>query len=460
MSFVTQTPPPRIDVLLRPFRNFLHTAAAGGIVLMAATVVALIWANSPWSESYVELWRATLTVDLAGYRLSKDLSHWINDGLMAIFFFVVGLEIKREILVGELASLRQAALPIAAALGGAIVPAAVYVALNVGSDDIRGWGVPMATDIAFVLGIVALLGSRVPLGLKVFLTALAIVDDLIAVLVIALFYTAEIAWSYLLGGLGAFVLLIIANRIGISRPLVYALIGLVMWVAFVKSGVHATIAGVLLAMTIPARTRINPDAFFVTGQDALETLRPDRTPRTFLSTKEHQSALQALETATEQIQSPMQRLEHALHPWVAFLIVPLFALANAGVAFGDDVADVATSSVSLGIILGLIVGKQVGITLATLLVVRSGLATLPAGVGMRHIYGASCLAGIGFTMSLFIADLAFLEESQLAAAKIGILGASVIAGVVGSLVLIRGGARGMTSITQREQHTSGDRSPA
>jgi NhaA family Na+:H+ antiporter len=433
------TQPRRIERTLQPFRDFFHTEAAGGILLIAATAVALAWANSPWSERYDDLWHTTLAVRVGGHGLSKDLAHWINDGLMAIFFFVVGLEIKREVIVGELASVRRAALPIAAAAGGALVPALLYLALNAGSDASRGWGVPMATDIAFVLGILALLGDRVPLGLKVFLTALAIVDDIIAVLVVALFYTEAIVWSWLLGGAGVLALLLAANRLGVSRPLVYGLLGIGLWLAFIQSGVHATIAGVLLALTIPARTRIDTHEFLDSAQRALDLFRrSDPRAPSILTNHEQQSALQELESATEHIQSPMQRLEHVLHPWVAFAIMPLFALANAGVPLDSGVGDALSGSLGLGIIVGLVVGKQLGITVATLLMVRAGLADLPDGVTWRYVYGASCLAGIGFTMSLFIAGLAFVDLDRLTEAKVAILAASILSAAIGAAVLAPG----------------------
>lgn len=427
---------PRLNGLLRPLHTFINTEASGGILLLLATVLALLWSNSPWGADYFNLWHTTLTIDLGGHGLTMDLSHWINDGLMAVFFLVVGLEIKRELLVGELASVQHALLPIGAAIGGAIMPALLYVAITAGSPEMRGWGVPMATDIAFVLAIVTVLGQRVPVGLKVFLTALAIVDDLIAVLVIAVFYTTGIDWGPLLAGLAVFLILLAVNRARIHSILIYAMLGVVMWVAFVQSGVHATVAGVLLAMAIPARTQIDTSEFLSVGQAALDIMRRSgATGMTILSNIVHQSALQELESATERIQSPMQRLEHALHPWVAYAIVPVFALANAGVVFGRDVIEIATSSVSLGIIIGLVVGKQAGIMVSTYVLVRTGLAMLPAGVTVRHLYGASCLAGLGFTMSLFISDLAFQDQAQLNAAKIGILAASSVAAILGAGIL-------------------------
>ncbi len=432
----TRQPHPGVTRVLTPFREFAHTEASGGILLFIATVVALVWANSPWGDQYVDLWHADATIQLGRYGMTMTLSHWINDGLMAIFFFVVGLEIKREFLVGELSSFRQAILPIAAAAGGAILPAAIFVALTIGSDNVRGWGVPMATDIAFALGVLAILGSRIPTGLKVFLTALAIVDDILAVLVIAIFYTDAVEWTYLFAGIGIIALLMAANFVGIRHIAVYAILGIVVWVAFVESGIHATVAGVLLALTIPARTRIDVDQYIDRSRVAIDEFdSAGEHGRNVLTNHRHLSALQDLETANEQVQSPMQKLEHNLHPLVAFLIVPIFALANAGVSIGDNVEEALTSSLSLGIVAGLVLGKQIGITLVAWIMVRAGFSSLPDGVGWRHIYGAACLAGIGFTMSLFIADLAFIDEHRLALAKIGILAASIVAGIIGFILL-------------------------
>ena len=426
----------RIGRAVGPFRDFTHTEAAGGVLLFAAAVIALAWANSPWRAAYTDLWQTTLAIEIGGYGLSKSLAHWINDGLMVLFFVVVGLEIKREVLIGELASRRQAALPIAAAVGGALLPALIFLAFNAGGPGQAGWGVPMATDIAFALGVMALLGDRIPLGLRIFVTALAIVDDLIAVLVITLFFTDTVHLGYLLAGAGIVALLVAVNRLEVTRPVVYAILGVALWFAFVKSGVHATIAGILLAMTIPARTLLNAPQFLLAADDALADFRSaavldEPTP----SNHEQQTALQELETATEQVQSPMQRFEHGLHPWTSFVIVPLFALANAGVDLSGGVVDVLFGSVSLGIIFGLVFGKQLGITLVTWLIVRLGWAQLPERVTMRHIHGASCLAGIGFTMSLFIGELAFGGDGLREAAKVGILAASIVAGVFGAFVL-------------------------
>jgi NhaA family Na+:H+ antiporter len=421
-----------IDLIVRPFQEFAHTAASGGVLLLAFTLVALVWANSPWSHSYHELWRTAVTVGFGGHVLSKPLELWINDGLMAVFFFVVGLEIKREILTGELSSPRQAALPIAAAVGGMVVPALLYFAFNAGTPEVAGWGVPMATDIAFALGVLALVGKGVPDALKVFLTALAIVDDLGAVLVIALFYTSEISLAALGAG-GVFLLLmLLANLSGIRNPLVYWLLGGAVWLAFLLSGVHATIAGVLGAMMIPARSLIDEKKFVESGRFLISEVErkvdPGQTP---LHYNDQHAAVRALETACENVASPLQRLEHALHPWVAFLIMPLFALANAGVELGAGFVEALLQPVTLGISIGLVAGKQIGITTFSWLAVRSGLASLPSGVSWGHIYGAAVLGGIGFTMSLFIAGLAFANAETLATAKAGILLASLIAGAAG-----------------------------
>ena len=429
-----------VDRLLAPFREFTAREASGGLLLMAAAAIALLWANSPWAASYDALWETTLAIGLGDLVLSKTLHHWINDGLMAIFFLVVGLEIKREVLVGELADARRAVLPVVAAIGGAVVPAGVFL-LVAGGDPaaVRGWGVPMATDIAFALGVLALLGSRIPVALRIFLTALAIADDLLAVLVIAVFYSGDLSVMALLAAAILLVVLSVANRLGVRRPVVYALLGLGLWVAVLQSGIHATVAGVLLAMTIPARTKIDPAGFLERARGFMRDFEhqvgddPD---------DEHHAALWELEALTESAQAPMLRIEHALHPWVAFLIVPLFALSNAGVHIGGDIGAMATAPVVLGVVLGLVLGKQIGITLSAWLVVRLGLATLPQGVTWRHIYGAAWLGGIGFTMSLFVGDLAFGASATLELAKLGILLASIFAGVGGYLILRSTAARG------------------
>lgn len=429
---------PPIEQILYPFQEFVKLEASGGILLLLCTAVALIWANSPWSENYFALWQTKLTVGLSSFALSKPLLFWINDGLMAMFFFVVGLEIKRELLVGELSSPKQAALPIAAALGGMIVPAVLYLSLNAGKPGAPGWGIPMATDIAFVLGVLALLGKRVPVSLKVFLTSLAIVDDIGAVLVIAVFYTSAISWFHLAVGFGFLAALVAANRLGIRHTLIYAALGIGgLWFSFLLSGVHPTVAGVLAAMTIPAYSRIDKDQFLNKSRYLLgEFERAGAQGGNALTDEVQRESAEALEKASELVQAPLQRLEHYLHPWVIFGIMPLFAFANAGVSLSGDLSEVFTHPVTLGVAFGLILGKQLGITLFSWLAVRSGLAAIPSRVSWRQIYGAGWLGGIGFTMSIFIASLAFDDDPRiLSIAKIGILTASLIAGASGFLIL-------------------------
>jgi NhaA family Na+:H+ antiporter len=435
-------PPPPLTPfqrILSPFARFTRTESAGGIVLIAATLAAIVWANSPWSEGYERLWQTVVTVGVGRYALSYPLHYWINDGLMAVFFFLVGLEIKREFLVGELASVRRAALPIAAALGGMIVPAMLYALLNAGGPGERGWGTPMATDIAFALGVLALLGPRIPLSLKVFLAALAIVDDLGAVLVIAVFYTEQLDWAALGVGMAVLAALVVAARLEARSPLVYIVLGIVLWLAFLKSGVHATVAGVLLAMTIPARTRIDTHTFLDRGRRILDYFDAAGKEGTdVLTNREQQAAIAEMEDACEAAQAPLQRIEHGLHAPVAFVIIPLFALANAGVHLGGHLGEAFTNRVALGIMLGLVIGKPIGITLFAWLAVKSGLAALPTGTTWRSIRGVSLLGGIGFTMSLFIAGLAFPGAPNLNEdAKIGIFAASLVAGIVGYAVLMR-----------------------
>jgi NhaA family Na+:H+ antiporter len=433
----TTQPVEPIDRILAPFRGFVESSVSGGLVLMAAAIVALVWANSPWAHGYESLWATELSVALGDLTFSQSLLHWINDGLMTIFFLVVALEIKREVLVGELASVRRATLPIAAAIGGALFPAVIFLGIAGGGNGRDGWGIPMATDIAFALGVLALLGSRIPNGLRILVTALAIVDDLLAVLVIALFYTTDLSLPALAMAGIVLLALLAVNHLGVRRPLVYGALGLVLWLAVYQSGIHATVAGVLLALTIPARTRLDSDAFVVRARDIVDDFEGRTVGGEDASTEDHHAALWELEDAAEQAQAPMLRIEHALQSLVAFVIVPLFALANAGVAVRGDLAGMLAEPVTVGVLLGLVIGKQVGISLAAYAVVRLGLASLPEGVSWRHIYGAAWLGGIGFTMSLFIAGLAYGAGPLLDLAKVGILGASIVAGTGGYVVLRR-----------------------
>ena len=413
-------------------------------MLLLVTIVALAWANSPWAESYHHLWETPLGISVGPFAVSWTLHHFINDGLMVVFFFLVGLEIKREFIAGELRTARSAMLPMVAALGGMVAPALIYLSLNGGEPSARGWGVPMATDIAFALGVLALFGTRAPVGLKVFLAALAIVDDLGAVLVIALFYSTGLDWGALGLSFGLLFIAVIANVAGVRRPWAYAIIGVALWAAVASSGIHATVAGVLLALTIPVRTRLDESAFIAGARDALVDFEraaaatandPDLTA---LSNADHHAAIEELEVLADYAQPPLIRMEHALHGIVAFGIMPLFALANAGVNLSGDAARVALASpVAPGIFLGLLLGKPIGILGFSWIAVRMRLAALPGGVNWPMIAGAGLLGGIGFTMALFIAGLAFTSAEMLDVAKLGIFAASAVAGIAGWLYLGR-----------------------
>jgi NhaA family Na+:H+ antiporter len=418
-------------------QEFVHSSTSGGIVLLLAAVAALVLANSPLRAAYEEVLNTYLDFRIGTFQLHLTVLHWINDGLMAIFFFLVGLEIKREIWAGELSNVRAALLPIVAAIGGAIVPALIYAGVNLGGPGSPGWGIPMATDIAFALGVLALVGSHVPFALKILLTAIAIIDDLIAVLVIAFFYSGSLDFGALGIGFALLGLLLAMNAIGIRTIPLYTLIGLLVWVAFLQSGVHATIAGVLVALMIPVRTRINQATFLQRARAILDNFEDSskREPYSILQDQEQQSAVIELEELSEAVQAPLQKMEHNLHNWVAFIIMPLFALANAGVALSTDALRGETLPVALGIIAGLLIGKPLGLFGATWLAVRTGLVTLPHSVTWRHIAGLACLGGIGFTMSLFVATLAFSGDPLLETAKLGILAASLIAGTAGYLLL-------------------------
>ncbi len=435
-------PEPPIEKLIRPFREFTKAEASSGILLIICTVIALIWANSGISDSYFHLWHTKISVGLGEFSLDYSLHYWINDGLMAIFFFVVGLEIKREFLVGELSSARQAMLPVMAALGGMIVPALIYFLFNSGGEGEAGWGIPMATDIAFVIGLMALLGSSVPTNLKIFVTALAIADDIGAVLVIAFFYTADLSVTALIIGAGVLVLLILMNRLGVRNLLVYIILGTALWLAFLKSGVHATVAGVILAFVIPATSRYNTKEFLESGKELLDEFdKEGEEGPNVLANEERQNIVMTLESTCSKVLTPLQRFEHALNPWVSFFIMPVFALANAGVPLQQDFFHALFNEVSLGIIGGLFIGKQIGIFFFSWIAVKFKIAGLPSKVRWGQIYGAGILAGIGFTMSLFITNLAFTSEELSNIAKVGILTASLIAGIAGYIVLKFAGSK-------------------
>jgi NhaA family Na+:H+ antiporter len=419
-------------------QEFIHQSQAGGIVLLVMTVLALIVANSPLGAAYDEILHAYIGIQVGPWELKESVLHWVNDGLMVIFFFVVGLEIKRELLIGELSNLRAAALPIIAALGGVLVPALIFAGSNWGQSSLRGWAVPTATDIAFALGCLALLGNRVPFGIKVFLTAVAIVDDLIAVLVIAIFYSSDLNFIALGVGVMVLLMLLVANLSGFRNPLIYATLGIVVWLAFLNSGVHATIAGVLVALTIPARSRVDMPTYLVRVRQVLGQFEASQTGEpSKRSTELQESAVRTIEGISEQAQAPLQRLEHKLHVWVSFLIMPIFAFTNAGVVVSSESFNTGSLPLMLGIVLGLVLGKPLGIFGAAWLAVRSGIAILPYGSTWRHMMGTGILAGLGFTMSIFISSLAFINPTILATAKLSILIASALAGTVGVFWLSR-----------------------
>ena len=417
------------------FQEFFRTEAAAGALLVVCAAGALVIANSAWADAYTSLWQTQIAIAWGSHSLSLSLQQWINDGLMAIFFLLVGLEIKREALAGELASPRQATLPIAGALGGMVVPASIYFLVNSAGLETRGWAIPMATDIAFALGILALVAPHAPGGLKVFLAALAIVDDMGAVLVIALFYTREIVWVALAMAGFVLVALIGLNLFRVRRLTPYLVLGLALWFFVHESGVHATIAGVLLAFTIPTRTRINAEEYSIRARGLLDDFdRTETGDLLVLTSKGQQEAIIGLERESENVMAPLLRLEHGLQRFSAFVVMPLFALANAGVALSGS----SGGRVTLGVILGLVIGKPLGITGAALAAVRLRVATLPTGVNWTLLHGCAWLGGIGFTMSLFVATLAFEGTNALDAAKLGIFGGSIFAALLGTIILRMG----------------------
>jgi NhaA family Na+:H+ antiporter len=423
----TTLPKTPVRRLMEPLARFLEIEAASGIVLVVCTVVALALANSPWAEAWAAVWHTEAAVAIGSWELRASLSHWVNDGLMTIFFFVVGLEIKRELVDGELRSLKRAGLPIIAALGGMLVPAGIFLLLQGGETGSRGWGIPMATDIAFAVGVLALLGRRVPAGLKVFLLALAIADDIGAIVIIALFYSSAIQWPACALAVVGIALVFGMNRLGVRAIAAYVILGAGIWLAMYYSGIHPTIAGVVLGLITPGRAWIGRESLVSLLLDAIDRLdgqidRP-QAERTRL-------AGDLAATARETV-SPLERLEAALHPWVAFVIMPIFALANAGVTI-DPTA--ARHGIAWAVAAGLVVGKPLGIVVFSGLAVALGAAQLPSGVTWRAILGAGCLAGIGFTMSLFIGGLA-LEGALLDAGKVGTFAGSTISALLGLVLL-------------------------
>lgn len=426
--------------VINPFKSFISNSVMGGIVLLAATIVAVILANSPWSDWFLGLWKNRISLNFNDtVFLDYDLHHWINDGLISIFFFVLGLELKREMVDGQLSGFKNAILPIIVGISGMIFPALIFYLFNGGdSEALSGWGIPMACDIAFVLGILYLLGDKVPVSVKIFFTAFGIVDDIGAVLIIALVYTNEISYISLIVGLIFFVLLIIANKFGVRSTLFYGIVGILgVWLPFLLSGVHATIAAVLVAFTIPATTKISEVGFlkkikkYSTNLDETESLDGPTL------TNDQLHIIGKMKSMTKHAMPPLQRLEHGLHPVVSFLVMPIFALANAGVVFNINFEDLFSNNIFYGIATGLIVGKFLGIFGVTFILLKLKIVKLPKKMTVSHLFGISILSGIGFTMCLFITTLAYDNEQQITQAKIAIFAASIIAGIAGYILLNR-----------------------
>jgi Na+:H+ antiporter, NhaA family len=430
-----------IDRLLRPVSRFVRRESTGGIVLFVSVVIALIWANSPWSHSYHELWKTRFSIALGSSAFDQPLHIWVNDGLMALFFFVIGLELKREFMAGELSTVKKAALPMVAALGGMLVPAGVYLAVNAGTSSAHGWGIPMATDIAFALAILSLAGKSVPPGIKVFLSALAVADDLGAVLVIAFFYTSHISFEPLFAAAGILIIIAAGNRLGVRHPAFYLVLGIMVWLGFLLSGVHATIAGVLVAFLIPARTKTDEQGFVRRARELTNEFESEIPLEGPLITGSQHESIQDIKRLCLDAETPLQKIEDRLHPWVAFTIMPLFALANSGMIIGADFFSAIANPVSLGVMGGLIAGKFAGVLTFTWLMVKLRLAELPEGALWRHVAGVSVLAGVGFTMSLFVTGLAFGDPVRTDQAKYGILIASLISGITGIIILKLAGKR-------------------
>jgi NhaA family Na+:H+ antiporter len=425
-SRITHLPNRPIQRLQRPLQAFTHIESASGVILLICTAVALLAANSPYAETYDAFWHQKLRFAVGDLSLTHSLAHWINDGLMAIFFFVIGLEIKREMVIGELSDRRKVALPVAAAIGGVVAPVLIYLALQHGEAGERGWAVPMATDIAFVVGCMSLLGKRVPRGLSILMLSLAIVDDLMAVLVIAVFYTESISGIWLAGALVGLAAIVMMSRLGVRSIGIYVIAGSWVWLCTLESGVHPTVAGVLVGLLTPVHPWIGGERFLGFLRHVNDTLRKPET-----SIERARELVVDLSFASREAVSPLVRLETALHPWVAFVIMPLFALANAGVAIElDRIAE----PVSLAVASGLVLGKSIGIFGASWLTVKLGWATRPEGVTWPVLFGAAFLGGIGFTMALFIASLGLAAE-LLVSAKIGIILGSFVSAVLGMLIL-------------------------
>jgi NhaA family Na+:H+ antiporter len=425
-----------MNFIKEPLARFIKLETSASIVLFIATISALILANSPLSSGFLNFWDTYISINLPGLELSKPVIKWINDGLMVVFFFLIGLEIKRELVLGELNNFRKASLPLFAAIGGMIFPAVFFIILNHGQPGSQGWGIPVATDIAFALGILQLLGKRVPLGLKVFLMAFAIIDDLGAIVIIALFYSSNLVWGYIAIGLLIVAGLLVLSHKGFYSKYFFFIMGVVVWVLFLKSGIHATIAGVLLALTIPLKRKTNTKTFYNNVKESLDQFVADcdkNIDQSKILTENQLLALEEIEELAEKTSPPLQHLEHSLHGWVAYLIMPLFAFANAGVVF--NFSSDANLSLSANIALSMIFGKAIGISLFSYLSIKSKLSELPSNITYKMLAGISILGGLGFTMSLFINNLAYTDQSFIDSAKMGILIGSITTGIVGFLVL-------------------------
>ena len=421
----------------KPINQFIKLETSSSIILFGATVAALILANSPLSDQFLDFWKNYITFSLPGFELSKPIYKWINDGLMAIFFFLIGLEIKREILSGELSHVKKASLPLFAAIGGMVIPAALFTVLNAGNAGGEGWGIPMAADIAFSLGILTLLGNRVPSGIKIFLMAFAIIDDLGAVLVIAFFYSTNLIWANIFVGLGIVVALAILSKFNYYSKYTFFIAGVIVWVLFLKSGIHATIAGVLMALTIPLSRKTDTRSFYEKSKALLDVFltecKTQGEGEKSVLTKKQLHAIDELEELTENTTSPLQHSEHMLHGWVSYLIMPIFALANAGVAFsfsGDS-----NLILSLNLAISMVVGNFIGIFSFSWLAIKLNIAELPQNVNFKQLAGVSFLGGLGFTMSLFINGLAYDDPNLIDSAKMGILLGSLIAGLLGYFMI-------------------------
>ncbi|UNY97554.1 Na+/H+ antiporter NhaA [Zhouia spongiae] len=421
-------------VFISPFQRFVKIESLSGILLFCAAVIAIIWANSPFSESYADLWNYKIGISSEKFSLQKPLLLWVNDGFMAVFFFLIGLEIKRELLIGELNSVKKMAFPFVAALGGMLIPMTVFIILNKNPETANGWGIPMATDIAFSLAVLKLLGNRIPLSLKIFLTAFAIVDDIGAVLVIAIFYTHNIAVDMILIATALLALLYYLSYKGFYSKYLLFGVGVIVWVLFLKSGVHPTIAGILLAFAVPIRQRIDTGTFVSNLGSITEKIQQGVIKSEPILSKEQIAEIDNLEEWTDKFQSPLQHLEHKLHDWVAYFIIPIFALANAGVSLSSGSG--IDTALAVNITLCLIFGNSIGISTLVLLSKKLGIIEVPEDINNGQILGVACLAGIGFTMAIFVASLAFADSPvYIDSAKIGILTGSMLSAILGYIVL-------------------------